>query len=86
MIVDHKAKRNEDTLKILGSSHMRKVVVAGPGTGKSYLFQEAIKNERKLGKTNFLALTFMGKLCDELADDLAGLALTKTLHGFAIFG
>lgn len=81
--IDHEEERKKDTLTILNSDHPRKIVVAGPGTGKSHLFQEAIKKEKKLGKTKFLALTFIGKLCDELADDLAGLAETRTLHGFA---
>lgn len=81
--VDHKLEREKDTKKILDSSHSKKVVVAGPGTGKSFLFQEAIKEAKKHGGTNFIALTFMGKLCDELADDLAGLAETRTLHSFA---
>ncbi len=81
--INHKVRRHEDTSLILNSAHPRRVVVAGPGTGKSFLFQEAIKTAKEEGKRKFLALTFMGKLCDELADDLAGLATTKTLHGFA---
>lgn len=80
---DHEQLREEDLRKILNSTHPRKVIVAGPGTGKSYLFEKAIKSARKNGKTKFLALTFIGKLGDSLADDLAGLAETTTLHGFA---
>jgi superfamily I DNA/RNA helicase len=81
--IDRKQEREKDTKKILDSTHAKKVVVAGPGTGKSFLFQEAIRKAKEQGGTNFLALTFMGKLCDELADDLAGLAETRTLHSFA---
>jgi len=81
--VDHKTERKNDSSRILDSIHPKKVIVAGPGTGKSFLFQEAIKRKKKDGKKNFLAITFIGKLCDELADDLAGLAQTMTLHGFA---
>lgn len=81
--VDHIQKRNDDSKKIIDSSHPRRVVLAGPGTGKSYLFQEAIKKKREQGASKFLAITFIGKLTDELADDLAGLATTTTLHGFA---
>jgi len=81
--IDHEEDRKNDINKILNCPYPRKVVVAGPGTGKSYLFQEMIKNRKKRGEKKFLAITFIGKLCDELSDDLAGLASTKTLHGFA---
>jgi hypothetical protein len=81
--MNHKEERKKDLDTILNSSHSRRVVVAGPGTGKSFLFQEAIKRAKKVGKSSFLAVTFIGKLGDALADDLAGLADTVTLHGFA---
>ena len=83
--------RKNDVDTILSSTCQKKVVVAGPGTGKSYLFQEAIKNkmreiEQRGGQPtakDFLAITFIGKLCDGLSSDLAGLAKTITLHGHA---
>jgi AAA domain len=81
--IDHKKEREDDVSKIKGSSHPHKVVVAGPGTGKSYLFQELIKGKKLEGKKNFVAITFIGKLGDALADDLCGLAETMTMHGFA---
>jgi hypothetical protein len=81
--VDYEKEREEDLKKIRSSTHPRKVVVAGPGTGKSYLFQKIIEDKKKVGKKNFLAITFIGKLSDALADDLAGLARTTTMHGFA---
>lgn len=83
MTIDHKAERANDVGKIKDSVHPRKVVVAGPGTGKSFLFSELIKKKRLEGKTNFLAITFIGKLGDALSDDLCGLAETMTMHGFA---
>lgn len=82
-MLDYKTERTNDVNKILDSDQPRKVVVAGPGTGKSYLFEQIIKKKQKEGKNNFLAITFIGKLGDNLADDLAGLAKTMTLHGFA---
>ncbi|MCX6753244.1 MAG: AAA family ATPase [Candidatus Nomurabacteria bacterium] len=81
--IDHKAERDIDVGKIKASTHPRKVIVAGPGTGKSFLFQELIKEKKKQGKTDFVAITFIGKLGDALADDLCGLAETVTMHGFA---
>lgn len=82
-VVDHEQERKKDVDAIVSSNHDRRVVVAGPGTGKSFLFQTAIKKAKKDGKKDFLAITFIGKLGDALADDLAGLAETMTLHGFA---
>jgi len=81
--MDHKKERSNDVEKIKNSNHPRKVIVAGPGTGKSYLFSELIKQKLEEEKNNFLAITFIGKLGDSLADDLCGLARTMTLHGYA---
>ncbi len=81
--MDFKKERLNDTDKIKNSVHPRKVIVAGPGTGKSYLFSEIIKKKKLEGKNNFLAITFIGKLGDFLADDLCGLAETTTMHSFA---
>jgi len=81
--MDHKAERENDGTKIRNSKHPRKVVVAGPGTGKSHLFGQLINDKIKLGKSKFLAITFIGKLGDALADELCGLADTMTMHGFA---
>jgi len=80
---DHKAEREQDVSKIKTSASLKKVVVAGPGTGKSFLFQELIKAKMAEGKSDFVAITFIGKLGDALADDLCGLAKTMTMHGFA---
>jgi superfamily I DNA/RNA helicase len=81
--INHKAERISDVDKIKNSVHPRKVVVAGPGTGKSYLFSELIKKKLAEGKSDFLAITFIGKLGDALADDLCGLAEIMTMHGYA---
>src|SRR3989344_8854111 len=81
--IDYKKERDNDVSKIKESNHPRKVVVAGPGTGKSYLFQELIQGKKAQGKKDFVAITFIGKLGDALADDLCGLSETMTMHGFA---
>jgi superfamily I DNA/RNA helicase len=81
--IDYKKERNNEIDAIKNSSHPRKIIVGGPGTGKSYLFAELIKKKRAEGKTQFLAITFIGKLGDALADDLCGLAETVTMHSFA---
>ena len=65
--------------QIISSPAKRKVVVAGPGTGKTYLFKKIIGS-----KTNCLTLTFVNALVEELALELYGLSEVKTLHGFAL--
>ncbi len=81
---NHKAERKRDVEHILSSAHPRRVVAAGPGTGKSHLFAEIARKRRAEGKKNILAITFMGKLGDDLADALCGLVpKTTTMHGFA---
>ena len=81
-----KEDRQKDVDVILNDPSDKKIVVAGPGTGKSHLFKELIKKEkekRKKDDLDVLAITFIGKLKDSLADDLCGLADTRTLHSFA---
>jgi hypothetical protein len=81
--IDFKTDRENDINEILISNHPKKVIVAGPGTGKTFLFQKVLEKYKDEGRTNFLAITFMGKLKNFLADDLAGSAKTMTLHAFA---
>ncbi|MGC2287536.1 MAG: AAA family ATPase [Candidatus Acidiferrum sp.] len=81
--MDHEAERKNEVATISQSTHRRKVIVAGPGTGKSYLFKDLINKKKSEGKSNFLAITFIGKLRDALADELCGLAETTTIHAFA---
>lgn len=63
---------------IINSQATKKIVVGGPGTGKTYLFKEAL-----LGKKKCLTLTFVNALVDELSLELSGLSDVRTLHGFA---
>lgn len=74
--VEKESKRHIDA--IIGSSSKKKIVVAGPGTGKTYLFKEILD-----GKKNTLTLTFIRSLVEELSLELYGLSEVKTLHSFA---
>lgn len=56
----------------------KKLVVAGPGTGKTFAFLELLS--RKAG--NNLALTFITNLVAELAVMLNGIANVQTFHGY----
>lgn len=71
-------KRQKYIDAILNSTSRNKIVVAGPGTGKTYLFKEVLK-----GRTNTLTLTFVNALVEDLSLELYGLSEVRTLHSFA---
>ena len=56
----------------------RKLIVAGPGTGKTRTFKVLL--ERK--GTPSLALTFINALAADLGEKLGDLAETRTFHGY----
>ena len=72
-------KRQEHVEAILNSSSKKKIVVAGPGTGKTYLFKKILES-----KPNTLTLTFVNALVEDLSLELCGISNVKTLHGFAL--
>jgi len=63
---------------ILRANDEKKIVVGGPGTGKTYLFKEILK-----GKSNTLTLTFVNSLVEDLSLELYGLSEVRTLHSYA---
>ncbi len=77
----------EETLQsaidgVLNSNHPKKLVVAGPGAGKTTLFRLLL--ERSPGNSESrLVLTFINNLKADLEDDLGELASVFTLHGYA---
>jgi len=73
-----KADRQKYVDAILNSKSTKNIVVAGPGTGKTYLFKEILAK-----KSNSLTLTFVNNLVEDLSLELCGLSEVKTLHGFA---
>jgi superfamily I DNA/RNA helicase len=75
-IADEESKKHTDA--IVGSTSRKKVVVAGPGTGKTYLFKKIVE-----GKNNALTLTFVNALVEDLSLELYGMSDVKTLHSFA---
>jgi hypothetical protein len=64
---------------VLRSNARHKIVVGGPGTGKTYLFKEFLKD----GKKRALTLTFINSLVEDLSLELYGLSDVRTLHSFA---
>lgn len=67
--------------KIISSESPRKLVVSGPGTGKTTLFQKVLRS-LQANEKECLALTFINNLKEQLSTDLKGLAKVFTLHGY----
>jgi len=71
-------ERAKATARIVGSPARKKLVVAGPGTGKSHTFKQALSAAGSRG----LALTFIRNLVRDLKVDLSQVADVYTFHGF----
>jgi superfamily I DNA/RNA helicase len=72
------AEREKYLRRILTSQSAKKLVVAGPGTGKTHLFKEILRNRPKS-----LTLTFINALVEDLCLELGGISEVRTLHSFA---
>ena len=69
--------------RLLNSNSRRKLVVAGPGTGKTTLFKQMLELAGG-GPHRRLVLTFINNLRDDLAEDLSELAEVSTLHSYCL--
>jgi len=73
------AERDRLVRELVESAAHLKVIVAGPGTGKTRAFRELLTT----GAGDKIALTFINNLVIALHRDLGDLAQVQTLHGFA---
>ena len=76
---EHELKKAID--RIVHSDSPKKLIVAGPGTGKTTLFRKLLESMSGNRKTR-LVLTFINNLKADLEEDLADLARVFTLHGY----
>jgi superfamily I DNA/RNA helicase len=83
-IPNHELIRNQITDNILNDNSNKIIILAGPGTGKSYLFKLICEKNISSGENNNLVLTFINELVDDLSRDLYKLSNVKTLHSFAL--
>ena len=77
-------RRSEHTNRVVGSDASRRLVVAGPGTGKTYAFREAIRTLP--GGTSTLVFTLTNNLVNDLQASLVGIpgreVTANTFHGY----
>lgn len=78
---DKQKKEREDSIEeIVKSASKYKIIVSGPGTGKTSAFQALLKTKKT---TNNLGLTFIRNLAIELQKDLQGMANCFTFHAYS---
>lgn len=79
LLKDQATKRQEYLQAILDSPSKHKLIVAGPGTGKTFTFGRVIE---KAEVGDHLALTFIRKLVSDMQAELQDLAEAKTFHAY----
>ncbi len=79
VIAQQKSERKRCLDAILESKATKKLVVAGPGTGKTYTFGELLQQS---GGGNNLAMTFIRKLEKDMERELSQYAEVKTFHAY----
>ncbi|MBU4387772.1 hypothetical protein KJ644_04900, partial [Candidatus Dependentiae bacterium] len=72
-------EREEYLDRILQSESEKKIIVAGPGTGKTYTFGQLLK-EKASG--NNIAMTFINGLVNDMSSSLGAYAEVRTFHSY----
>ena len=67
---------------VIRSPARKKLIIAGPGTGKTYIFKSLLGIVRCDSGKKGLVLTFIKNLVADLKLDLVGLAKVSTFHAF----
>ncbi len=74
---------NQAILDILNPSKTKRLVMAGPGTGKTFLFRKLLEQSRaRNADAKHLVVTFIRALKHDLEQDLQGLGNVYTFHGY----
>ena len=72
-------KRQQYLDTVLASPNPRKLIVAGPGTGKTHTFGQLFRNS---ARNDNLALTFIKNLVDDMNNEFGDVAEVKTFHAY----
>ena len=76
VFANQKKDRAKCVIRILNSESDKKLIVAGPGTGKTFLFKRLADHV----DGDVLAITFINNLAKDLDRELAGSAECRTFH------
>jgi hypothetical protein len=77
--LNDEAKRQKYVDRLVQSPARLKIVVAGPGTGKSFAFRSVLAS---VPDGDRVALSFINNLVHDLQKNLVGLADSKTFHAY----
>ena len=78
----YRKDRKKYTEAVLKSPSRKKLIIAGPGTGKTYIFKSLLGRIGRDSGEIGLVLTFIKNLVADLKIDLAGLAKVSTFHAY----
>ena len=78
--INYQEERQKYLQAILDSDAQYKIIVAGPGTGKTYSFKKVLEHA---GNSNNLVLTFINNLVNDLNKELSSLSDVRTFHSFS---
>jgi predicted NACHT family NTPase len=79
LIISQKNEREKILKSILESKAKKRIIVAGPGTGKTFTFSEILKLNPS-GRN--IAMTFIRLLRDDMKGSLGEYAEVRTFHEF----
>ncbi len=82
-VMEPEARQKAAFDAVVGSAEEKKLIVAGPGTGKTAIFKRLLENS-SAPKEKKIVLTFINNLKDDLDKDLGALARVLTLHGYCL--
>ncbi|MGB9845754.1 MAG: UvrD-helicase domain-containing protein [Methanothermobacter tenebrarum] len=78
----YRQDRNRYLENILNSDCDKKLIIAGPGTGKTYTFKKLLEKSFEKSKKKALVITFIRNLVKDLDKELSGYAEVRTFHSF----
>lgn len=79
IITAQKVEREKCLTTILSSKSNKKIILAGPGTGKTFTFKEVLKANAE-GEN--IAMTFIRMLTSDMYSSFGDLAEVKTFHAY----
>ncbi len=81
MAHEHETELKEAIDRVVQSPSRKKLIVAGPGAGKTNLFRRLLETDQG-DRDAHLVLTFINNLKNDLEEQLSALARVSTLHGY----
>jgi superfamily I DNA/RNA helicase len=75
-------ERDDAVARIVDSDHPKRIVVAGAGAGKTFVFGKLLDQLQNADRDRRLVTTFINELTSDLEEELGDRARVRTLHSF----